>query len=232
MRTGLPSLLVCLLASLSLGQATQPGAIHLEPELRDALNGLDKHISPTARTNPKAANERERKLGRLMTILLMSERPDQAETGKKNAANIEAADGAIKDQFSKMRADPANAAQPIQEQLAVLEKLALESIHLLDFLSRPTTFPTTRASQLDLAKRLEQIPAMLDREDQLNRDVTHHEKRLTLLKQIDSLQKSGENPEKLAAVKELVAALDQLAAAQAKLDRLTPAGTPATQPVQ
>jgi hypothetical protein len=185
------------------------------------------------RANKRAPSERERKMAQLMTILLMSERPENAESGRKNAANIEVADKAVREQYAKLKADPANADAKVQEQLAQLEKLSLESIHLLDFLSRPTSFQNQRDSQLDLAKRLDQIPVMLDQEDRLNRDVSHYERRLAVLKQIADLEKAGGNPDKLAAATETLAALDQLAKAQSKLDSLTPLGhAPATQPAQ
>ena len=221
---------VLFTASLLSAQTTQPAPqIHFEPELRDALSGLDRYISPEVRANKRPPNEREKKLARLMTALLLSERPDQAEAGKRNAANIELADKAIREQFVKMRADPANAGQPIQDELGTLEKLSLESIHLLDFLSRPGPFPTTRESQLDLARRLSSIPAMMDREDIVNRDVAHHERRLALLQQMAVQEKAGET-EKLTASKDLLAALDNLAVAQAKVDKLNPTTAPTTQP--
>lgn len=232
----LGAILVCLLASITLAQApppspatTRPG-VTFEPELRDALLGLDRHIPPEVRANKRPPSERERKLAQLMAILLRSESPENAGQGQKAAANMEVADRAIREQFAKQKADPVNAAADIQAQLELLEKLSLESIHLLDFLSRPNHFATTRESQLDLAKRLEQIPARLDQEERLNRDVAHHERRLALLKQIAALEKAGDT-EKLAIAKETLAALDNLAAAQAKLDAVTPVGLPpATQP--
>jgi hypothetical protein len=227
---------VCLIASLALAQAPRPSAttrpnISFEPELRDALMRLDQHISPDVRANKRPPSERERKLAQLMSILLMSERPENANSGQKSAANMQVADKAIRDQFAKQKADPANAAVDVQAELALLEKLSLESIHLLDFLSRPGSFPTTRESQLDLAKRLDRIPAMLDQEARISRDVAHHERRLAVLKRIGELTVTGQNPNELAASKALLAALDQLAVEQAKVDTLTPLGVaPATQP--
>jgi hypothetical protein len=70
---------------------------------------------------------------------------------------------------------------------------------------------------------------MMDREDILNRDVAHHERRLALLQKMAAQEKAGET-EKLAASKELLAALDNLAVAQAKVDKLNPTTAPTTQP--
>ena len=44
---------------------------------------------------------------------------------------------------------------------------------------------------MDLARRLSSIPAMMDREDMLNRDVAHHERRLALLQKIAEIEKTA-----------------------------------------
>lgn len=228
----LPAVLLCVLVSMASAQSTRPATrMMFEPELLEALAGLDRFIPPDVLAKKRQPNERENKLRSIMAALLTSERPENTGSGQRAAANMQVADKAVRDQFARMRAAPENAAPVLQEQLTTLERLSLESIHLLDLLSRPASFPTARDSQLDLAKRLQQIPTMLDREDRLNRDIAHHERRLAVLKQIAAAEKNGGNAEQLAAAKETLEALDKLATAQAKLDAQTPLGLPpATQP--
>ena len=108
------------------------------------------------------------------------------------------------------------------------ETLAREKLHILDFLNRPTTFPTTRDSDADLVRRINQIPQVLDHGEALDRDIKYHDKRLEILEELEQLRTKPAHPgnpspaekEKLQADIELLAAVDAEYAAQVKADRI------------
>jgi hypothetical protein len=116
--------------------------------------------------------------------------------------------------------------------------LTREQAHLLEFvIDRPTTFPSTRESQLDLARRVDQIPRMLDKSVELGRDLPYHSKRLELLQEIQELRSKATgandaaqaNKNKLDADESLLAATDAEHAAQVRVDQLK-AQRPTTAP--
>jgi hypothetical protein len=106
--------------------------------------------------------------------------------------------------------------------------LAIGSLHLLDFLDRPSTFPSDQDSQRDLAQRIDRIPAVLKRGEEIDRDSKYHLKRATTLREIHELKTApaGTSKAKLEAEVRLLKATDDADKAQVVVDNINAATRP------
>ncbi|MDB5353968.1 MAG: hypothetical protein JWN24_421 [Phycisphaerales bacterium] len=164
----------------------------------------------------------------LAMMLALSDNGLNDEKAKKYREQAAEVEKAINERYKELWAENEHASPQLRQELAINEKLAREMAHLLDFMDRPTKFPTTRDSDLDLVRRVNQIPQALDRAEALDRDSKYHDKRLELLQEIEELRNNPAQPgrlskseqQKLDADTALLAALDAEYAAQVKADRI------------
>jgi hypothetical protein len=179
-------------------------------------------------TSPSELTDREIIAGSMLWMLAASENGWNEELAKKDQQKIAEVEIALDKHYKQAWAENQNSSPEFRHELAVTEKLVRESYHLLDFLHRPTTFPTTRDSELDLERRANQIPRVLDRAETLDRDLKYHNRRLEILGEIEELKGSGARSRKLTGNERqqleadihLLAAVDAEYAAQVKADQI------------
>ncbi|MDB5293362.1 MAG: hypothetical protein JWL69_4603, partial [Phycisphaerales bacterium] len=197
----------------------------LAPELAATL---DRIIPADVREGRRAPTDREKMASFLAMMLALSDNGLNDEKAKKYREQAAEVEKAINERYKELWAENEHASPQLRQELAINEKLAREMAHLLDFMDRPTKFPTTRDSDLDLVRRVNQIPQALDRAEALDRDSKYHDKRLELLQEIEELRNNPAQPgrlskseqQKLDADTALLAALDAEYAAQVKADRI------------
>jgi hypothetical protein len=202
---------------------------------------LERAVPADVREGRREPTDREKMAQSFILVLSVADNGLNDERAEKNRRNRAQVQRALDIRFKELREAVKDAPPEVREELATVERLARDTSRILDFLDRPTTFPSTRASLLDLTRRVDQIPGVLDRAAELYRDLEYHNKRLELLQEIHELAPAARNAddagkaarEKLEANTALVAALDAQYKAQVKADRLKspPATGPTTRPV-
>jgi hypothetical protein len=199
------------------------------PELEAALQRLKDSIPPDVREGRAPPSDRERMIGSFLMFLQASTNGLNDDTVRKNREKQMEADKHLEEQLAQLHEQYAKVSPEIRQELDAVERLLRETSHMLDFLNRPATFPSTRESQLDLARRIDQIPVQLDRAEVVSRDLKYHNKRLELLDEMEGLRaksKAGDADAAKAAKSHLdadaalLAATDEQYRAEVVADKL------------
>jgi hypothetical protein len=167
--------------------------------------------------------------GEFLMFLQASTNGLNADTERKNRERRVEAEEEFEQKFSQLRERYAKASPETRQELDAVERLSRETLHVLEFLERPATFPSTRESQLDLARRIDEIPRRLDRLEAIDRDSKYHNKRLELLLEMEELRAKTKAPDagtakaaktQLDADAALLAATDAKYRAEVEADKI------------
>ena len=205
-----------------------------EPSIPEVTAAIDRVWPREIREGKRDASEREKKIGRLILLLTVADRSGERAVRRAEAMKE------FDHKMVELREEYTGDAPEVRAELEHTIRLYREALLLEpELLNRPATFPTTRDAQLDLAGRVERVPAVVDRGEALLRELEYRVKRLSLLEQVGELRTATTRPgedgraagERLVAAQDLLKATDAAYAAQAKFDRLTaPATAPSTDP--
>jgi hypothetical protein len=215
-----------------LGPEDQPAA----DEVEAAINRV---IPAEVREKRREPTDRERLA--LSYILFLTAATDGLNEGGFEAKQGKAVEvqAALDSGLAEFRKKHEGASPELREELAQVERVVRESATLHDFLNRPMTFPSEEESMRDLARRINQIPEVVDRAAVLERDREYHGKRFELLTEMEPLRAEakqagdgGEAAGKLAAQEELLAALDEQYRARVRLDELSRTSSRPSEPAQ
>lgn len=217
------------------GAADEP----LDPEdervLAELTAAVNRVVPADVREKRREPNDREKMAQQFILLLSVATNglnDGRFEQSQQTAAKVKQA---LDESFEKLRAEHKDSSPELRRELATVERLARETSTLLNFLDRPTTFPSTREAMRDLAERINRIPAVLNRAAELERDAPYHNKRFELLSEMEALRATARQAgkagaaatEKLAAQERLLSALDEQYRAQVRLDQLS---APSTRP--
>jgi hypothetical protein len=219
--------------------ATTQAASEKIPELNAAFDRLGNWLAADgAGGRPAAATERAKVAWHvLMTLTAATNGLNEGkyEQGLEAAAER---DKKLDEQFAKFRAEHAgDGGAAVRAEIDAVEHLTREAAHSYDFVNRPSKFASDREAQLDLARRVDQIPRFYDRLEPLSKDLDYHNKRLALLVEMAELRTAAAKPgvaaqaarQKLAADTALLAAKDRAYEAQLAADRIkVPTTSPTT----
>jgi hypothetical protein len=229
-------------ASSTTSPATRPTTGPTKEEEQRFQAAADRLFRPEVREHKHEPNDREKRAAGFLIMLMATENDEKGEYAAKNKQKAQEADKQLEEGIQEAWKARAKASPETRAELRIVEQLKREQAHILDFLDRPTTFPTEAASAEDLLRRMERLPQILDRMEYLGREIPYHDKRLDLLDEIDELKSSlvakpdPQAEQKLDATQKLLVATDaqytaQVAADSIKHSATRPTSSPTTAPV-
>ena len=171
--------------------------------------------------------EREKLARDLMIFWAISENGLNENTNADLRRKKQLAERLLDESFAEKRKAHEHASAQARAEVEVIERLSREQLVVFDMFQRPTTFPTTRASWEDMRRRVEALPAFLDRWEARKAEIEYHEERRELLDQIHELGRklqAKDDPQlrrQLDAARRLLAAMDESHAAGLSATRPT-----------